>query len=251
MGLFATHVRAGAPDGTGAGGEPPEGSGPAVPVRFAVVGEALAPGSGSDMGEACTVLPPQRPQAGAPLAEPPPALRATWGAARGTDPAYAAVRALCRGWSDATLAYLHQLSCEDPLTGLAGPAHVRARLGELYRGATATHRVRDSHALVVVDLAVAANPGDRAAGLTRALRAGRLGGAARTVFPGAETIGLLGPARVVVVAARDGRIGQRVALLRRMLVGLAPAGRDARVWIEGLPDDDGAAARLLDELARS
>lgn len=250
MGLFATRTRGGAPDGTGAGGDPPDGAWPAVPARFEVVGEALAPGSGSDPGEACSVLGRELARDGVGLEEALDALRATWLAVRGTDPAYDAVRALCAAWGESTLAYLHRLSCEDPLTGLASLAHVRARLGDLYRGETAGDRVRDSHALVVVELAVPVRTADRAEVLTRALRAGRLGGVARTVFPGAETIGLIGPARVVVVAGRDARIGQRVALLRRMLVGLAPGGRGARVWIEGLPDDDATAALLLDELAR-
>ena len=41
-------------------------------------------------------------------------------------------------WSDATLEYLHDLSCEDPLTGLASLAHVRTRLDEIYREAELT-----------------------------------------------------------------------------------------------------------------
>ena len=56
-------------------------------------------------------------------------------------------------WSDATLEYLHDLSCEDPLTGLASLAHVRTRLDEIYREAELTDvGVAGSHALVIVEL---------------------------------------------------------------------------------------------------
>ena len=76
-----------------------------------------------------------------------------------------------------------------------------------------------------------------------------LGDTARTVFSGTETIGRLGPDRVVVVARRDERLGQRVALLRKMARTVEATG--VRVWIEGLPSEDGVAALLLDELART
>jgi hypothetical protein len=116
--------------------------------------------------------------------------------------------------------------------------------------------VRDSRALVVAEL-----PPDRHEDppsgregkhvLTRTMRLSGLGDAARTVFSGTETIGRLGPDRVVVLAERDDRLGQRVALLRRMARTLQVGGGTPRVWIEGLPSDDGVAALLLDELARS
>ena len=85
--------------------------------------------------------------------------------------------------------------------------------------------------------------------LTRAMYVAQLGDTARTVFPGRETIGHVAPGRVVVLADRDDRIGRRVGLLRRMLDGGTPP--HTRVWIEGLPDSDEAAGRLLDELTRA
>lgn len=86
--------------------------------------------------------------------------------------------------------------------------------------------------------------------LRRAMRVTQLGEAARTVFAGSETIGRLGPDRIVIVVERDERLGQRVALLRRM-ARTVHSGQQARVWIEGLPGTDASAALLLDELARS
>lgn len=89
-------------------------------------------------------------------------------------------------------------------------------------------------------------PGHR---LARSLRLSRVGEAARTVFAGGETVGRLAPHRVVVVASRTDRLGTRVRLLRSLVAGLADD--PPRVWIEGLPGTDPAAAQLLDELARA
>jgi hypothetical protein len=69
------------------------------------------------------------------------------------------------------------------------------------------------------------------------------------VFAGTETIGRLGPDRIVLLVERNDRLGQRVALLRRMARTLQHTG-SARVWIAGLPGTDSVAALLLDELAR-
>jgi hypothetical protein len=218
-----------------------------LPPRFAVVGEALASGSGT---VACEVVGAALATDGLSLGEALDGLADTSRAVRGTEPSYAEVRALSVAWSDAMLGYVNGLSCDDPLTGLSTLAHLRSRVSEVYRlGDTTGTPPAESHALVVV----AAPPGtDPAAGgddvLTRAMQAARLGDTARTVFPGIETIGHVAPGRVVVLAARDERIARRVGLLRRMLDdGLVP---HARVWIEGLPDSDQLAGRLLDELTR-
>ena len=51
------------------------------------------------------------------------------------EPPFDVVRALAVSWADASLRYLHAVSCEDPLTGLASLAHVRTRIIEIYREA--------------------------------------------------------------------------------------------------------------------
>jgi hypothetical protein len=194
-----------------------------LPPRFQAVAEALASGSGSV--EACAVAGAQMAKDGASLDETLEALATTYRLVTGTDPVYDDVRALGRSWSDAMLAHLHQMACEDPMTGLASLAHVRSRLSELYRGELRGFgRVRDTHALVVAELPPdrhedppSNRPGKHA--LTRTMRLSGLGDTARTVFAGTETIGRLGPDRVVIVAERDDRLGQRVALLRRMARG--------------------------------
>ncbi len=224
-----------------------------LPDRFEPLGEVLASGSGSS--PTCAVLGRELASDGASLAETLDALRTTCLEVRGSEPTYDEVLALGCAWSDATLGYLHQLSCEDPMTGLASLAHLRSRLSEIYRGAVfAGEIVGRTHALVVAEVAANGPAGagrrpERADVLSRALLVTKLGASTRSVFAGNETIGRLGSTRIAVLAARDARLGKRVALLRRMLLTLA-AGRAARVWIEGLPSTDEAAAALLDELAR-
>jgi hypothetical protein len=176
---------------------------------------------------------------GVSLAEALDQLAETYELACGTTPSYDDTRALCVAWSEATLGYLHRMSCDDPLTGLASLAHLRSRVSEVYRGS-----VPDDHALVVV---VAPEAGHDDV-LSRSMRVAQLGDTARTVFAGAATIGHVAPGRVVVLAGRDDRIGRRVGLLRDML-GTGP-DPEARVWIEGLPATDEGAAALLDELTR-
>ena len=95
----------------------------------------------------------------------------------GWNPDFAALRAMCVAWGEETLGQVHQVSCEDPLTGLATQGHLLARLEEIYRGAE-QHDASpsESHALVVVGQAASA---PRAHRPTR----GQLGGSSGTVRP--------------------------------------------------------------------
>ena len=248
MGFFATLTRKNTTGDPEAGWELPERLRAQLPRRFEAVGEALASGSGSL--EACEVAGRRLAQDGASLEEVLAGLCRTSRIVTVSDPTYADVHAISVAWSEATLGYLHQLSCEDPLTGLASLSHVRARLSELYRGQLRSgSRLQESHALVVADL-----PNDRPGhehgdgdAFSMAMRLVRLGEAARTVFVGSESIGRMGANRVVVIVERDDNLGRRVAVMRKML---AMADYPTRVWIEGLPGTDAGAALLLDELAR-
>ncbi len=152
-------------------------------------------------------------------------------------------------WSESILGYLHRLSCEDPVTGLATMAHLQSRLAELYRAQASLGPVADSHALVVLDVGPpTAGDAVGAAVLAEDLDVARAAEAIRTAFAGQETIGRLTRHRLTVLAPRDERLGQRVALLRRLLTRTEPAA--ARIWIEGLPRTPDAAAATLSELAR-
>jgi hypothetical protein len=177
-------------------------------------------------------------------------LQETFRVVRGAPPGFADARALALGWSEATLGYLHQLTCEDPVTGLASLAHLQSRLLELYRGQLRGRpAVRDAHALVIVESRTpppAATTGPEA--FVADLRVARFAETVRSVFAGGESIGRLGRHRLVVVARRGEDLPQRVALLRRMLHS---AEGGVRIWVEGLPETEPAASALLAELARS
>jgi hypothetical protein len=211
----------------------------ALPPRFEAVGEALASGSGSVA--ACEVLGGVLARDGVSLAEALDDLAEAWRSIRGAEPAYAEVRALAVAWSDATLGYVHGLSCADPLTGLASLAHLRTCIGDVFRAGPA----HESHALVVVVVDVARDAEQLGEPLARAMEDAQVGA---TVFAGRETIGHIAPGRLVVLADRDLSLLRRVDLLMRMLESGEPPR--PRVWVEGLPDTDRAAAVLLDELTR-
>ena len=229
--------------------ELPEDVRRALPSRFEAVAEALV--SGADVGAACTVVGRDVARDGAALGEALSGLRATYHLVRGATPAFDAAEALSVAWSEATLEYLHDLSCEDPLTGLASLAHVRTRLDEIYRESELTDLgVARSHALVVVELRFGAAmvlPGHQ---FTRALRLVQVTEALRSVFSGGQTLGRLGLDRAVAVVQRTEDLGVSVGLLRDFLADLDLGSADVRVWIEGLPGTAGSATRLLGELAR-
>ncbi|MGH3353469.1 MAG: hypothetical protein ACRDPS_22600 [Nocardioides sp.] len=210
-----------------------------LPSRFEAVAEALAERS-SYVAEACWVAGHDLAERGVSLGESLEDLRTTTQAVNARDPAFTEVHALSVAWSEATLGYLHTLSCADPLTGLATLAHVRERISELYRDARAV-----SHALVVTDAHLPGNPGGKLDSIAAARRMSLLGQTARSVFAGAAAVGQVGHNRMVVVAARDETLVKRLSLLKRMVEHSAD-----RIWIEGLPENDRSAGILLDELAR-
>lgn len=216
-----------------------------LPHRFEALGEALT--SGSDVLRACAVAGEDLARDGASMEETLEGLRDTWLQTAAGDPSYDAVSALVTSWSETTLGYLHQLSCDDPLTGLASQAHLRSRISELYRLADDVA----GHALVVCALPMGDDPSDEPGDhFTRAMRVARAGELARTAFAGDETVARLGIHRVGILCRRDERLGRRVRVLGTLLEG-SPEGTPVRLWIEGLPGTDHLAGALLDELARS
>lgn len=231
------------------GRELPESLRQELPMRFEAVGEALA--SGGDVIAACTVVGGDVARDGAALGEALSGLRTTYTLVRGTTPDFDATEALSVAWSEATLEYLHDLSCEDPLTGLTSLAHLRTRLAEIYRDAELTDvSVQNSHALVIVTLRSRGAEGLLEHHFTRALRLSQVAEAIRAVFSGGQTIGRLGLTRAVALVNRTADLGTSVATLAEYLEELDLGPSDARVWIEGLPATPESAARLLDELAR-
>jgi GGDEF domain-containing protein len=219
----------------------------ALPPEFEAVGEALASGSGA--ADACAVLGHRLAVDGVSLDEALTGLETTFRMVLGAPPTFSDTRALTVAWSESILGYLHRLSCEDPVTGLATMAHLQSRLAELYRAEASHGPVSESHAFVVVDVGPpAAGDGVGAGVLSEDLGVARAAEAIRTAFAGLETIGRLTRHRLTVLAPRDERLGQRVSLLHRLLTHTEPTA--ARVWIEGLPRTPEAAAATLAELAR-
>jgi hypothetical protein len=223
-------------------------SGGPFPARFEAVGEALV--AGSRAHAACAVVGRELARDGVDLSEALDSLRSTFAQALGNEPDFGSTEALSVAWSDETLGYLHQVSCENPLTGLATLAHLRARLAELQRGAeTSGEQASTGHAMVVVDLPHEIGAGDGQFG--RALLMARIADRVRLVFSGEESIGEASPSRLLVLAARTDDLGLRVVVLRDLIADTTSLGGAVRVWIEGLPSSHAAMAALLDELART
>ena len=185
---------------------------------------------------------------GVSLGEALSGLSATWTALGAAVPDFAAAEALSVAWSEATLEFLHDVTCEDPLTGLASAPHLRTRLTEIYRGAElAGSSVRRTHALVVVDLPPP-SPDDEPPAFSRALALAAAAEVLRTVFAGDESMARMGTDRVVALVHRADDLGESVALTRLLLAELAlPA--EPCIWIEGLPGQSELGVRLLAELA--
>lgn len=204
-----------------------------LPPMFNVVAEAIL--GDVEVAGACDVVGRDLAALGVSLEEALRDLRTTTRLAVKRDPSFDETYAVSLGWSEATLGYLHGLSCVDPLTGLATQAHLREAIAAIYRDSTPAHRT-----LVVLDSI------DRGLGVSSARTMTLLGQSARTVFSGDETISQVGNGRIVVLTDRTDGLGERVSLLRRMVGANAE-----RVWIEGLPSSESSAAFLLDELARA
>ena len=248
MGIFAIRGGAASPTrpGTGAA-ELTQTQLAALPPEFVAVGEALVSGSGAV--DACEVLGHRLAADGVSLDEAFSGLTVTFQVVLGTQPAFAETRALSVAWGDSVLGYLHRLSCEDPVTGLATMAHLQSRLAELYRAEASAGLASSSYALVVLELGpprTLDGPGSDV--LTDDLRAARTAETIRGAFVGDATVGRLSRHRLVVLTSRDAMLPRRVAVLRRMLDTSLRTG--ARLWIEGLPPTSEAAAATLSELAR-
>ena len=218
-----------------------------VPQGYDAVAEALV--AGRSPVAACAVVGRDLASDGVSLGETLSGLGTTYRVLGAGVPDFAATESLAVAWSEATLDFLHDVTCEDPLTGLASAPHLRTRLTEVYRGADlAGASVRTTHALVVVDVP------RRSGGLLEAPAFGRALGLAavaevlREIFAGDETVARLGSDRVAALVRRTDTLGESVARVRATLERL-PLPSHAGVWIEGLPGQSELGVRLLAELA--
>jgi hypothetical protein len=165
------------------------------------------------------------------------------------EPPFEVVRAVAGAWADSSLRFLHSISCEDPLTGLASLAHMRTRMSEVYRESDRRGIVpTSSHALLVVQLHW---PDSVTTTFDRLLRLIDVAEMLRSVYTGDEVVGQLTGSRAAALVRRDNNIGQSVSSLLGLLQEWEErTGVDTRLWIEGLPATQLAGEALLDELAR-
>lgn len=215
---------------------------------YLAIAEALA--DGTDVVPASDEVGRRLAEDGVSLLEALDGLSALYRSIAGGEPAFAAVRALSSSWAEASLVYLHSLSCEDPLTGLSSLAHLRSRLGELYR--EAEHRgtsVPATHALVVVEPLTA--PGTTP--FDREIRLIDVAECLRIVFYGAPVLGRLGSRRAAALVGREPNLPEQVEMVGTLITQWrldAEEPQLARIWIEGLPANEAMAGRVIDELAR-
>ncbi len=244
---LASFTRRGAEPSWAPGRELSEGERRRLPAGFDAVAEALV--SGRSPVAACAVVGCATARDGVSLGEALAGLAATYTALGGAVPDFAATEALSVAWSEATLEFLHELSCEDPLTGLASFSHLRTRVAELYREAERSGvPITTTHALVVVDVVGAPAEG-AGAPFTRALRLAAVAEALRTLFGGEETIGRAGSDRILVLVRRGVELGETLEIARDLFSDLDLPDLP-RSWIEGLPEQPELGVRLLSELAR-
>jgi hypothetical protein len=190
---------------------------------------------GRDLPRACWTLGLARARAGVGVAEGLDDLAALFAVSGLGEPTYEAVRSFASGWAEQSFAPMAELQCEDPLTGLVTVAYLRTRLAQLYRGSAAG-------ACLVV-----AEPSARAEELAERLATAlNLATALRRAFPGDETLALLAPARVGVLARADDGLPGKVARLRSSDILY---GRRPRVRVRPLPRAYGQALALIRTLS--
>ncbi len=148
------------------------------------------------------------------------------------EPAFAAVRAAALAWVEEAQLRHVDVSCEHPLTSLATIAHVRSRLGDVYRAAEqAGTRAADTHTLVVVELPHT----DHGNELEESLHALEVAEMMRTVFPGDEILAQMSTRRFAALAARERADSMTVRLLAMLVERTLGHLGNARLWVEQLP----------------
>jgi hypothetical protein len=154
------------------------------------------------------------------------------------------LRATALGWADAAADQLGTREAVDAMTGMTTTCYLRTRIGEVYRDAAA-----DDHVLLLVGLDLSV-----AEGWTRSVAMVLVAQVLREVFPGGETVSLIGPSVAGVLARRDGRVATRLARVRWLLarrLSVDPHLREVgtpSVWPEMLPECHLEACELLAHL---
>ncbi|GLZ35672.1 hypothetical protein Lesp02_78590 [Lentzea sp. NBRC 105346] len=155
------------------------------------------------------------------------------------------LRMTALGWADVVSKQAGNCASEDPLTGLATPAYLRTRLGEVYRETSLDYML----VLLRIDVT-------QATGWSRVVAMTLVSDAMRTVFDGGETLASIGPGTALVLTRRDETLARRVSNLRVLAADalavdphVRPVG-PAKVWLERLPDTHVEACALITALGR-
>lgn len=216
-----------------------------APFQLAVLEEALESGH-ADIASVAHEVGASAANLGSPLQEVLDQLERAY-ASKGAKPAYEVVRALTVAWSEAALVHHHEQSCEDPLTALSTLAHLRSRLGDLYRGAERSgYAVGDAYSLVVVELPRV----ESANMLSDSLAMLEMAEAMRTVYSGDETIAQVSPRRAVALVESERTDRSTLELLQILIRRQTNGNAEPRFWIESPPRSAAGIGWLLSELAR-
>ncbi|SFB34331.1 hypothetical protein SAMN05216266_108289 [Amycolatopsis marina] len=163
------------------------------------------------------------------------------------------LRVTAVAWADVAFDQFAGAEVTDPLTGLPTMAYLRTRLGELYRQAERDERpAAELHTLLVVAMDFTA-----AAGWSRLTGMILAADALKVVFDGGESLAVLGPSTMAVLAPRDNGIAAKAVLLRRELTERLAVDRQLRevgtprLRLLRLPGTHAQAGDLLTDLRRS
>jgi hypothetical protein len=163
------------------------------------------------------------------------------------------IRALCEGWTEGDSAPTTVPTMKDPESGLGTAEYLTQRLAEVYGAAQRVGSyVMDTHALVVVDVAVAdPDPWQRMA------RNAAVGQALTGAYGEGYPMARLADGLYAVLVERGTALGDGIATLRDHISDRAVAMKvgnlmrqPPRVWIESLPADHGYITALLESLQR-
>ncbi|WP_062209775.1 hypothetical protein [Demequina oxidasica] len=163
------------------------------------------------------------------------------------------IRALCEGWTEGDTAPVTVPAMKDPESGLGTAEYLTRRLAEVYGAAQRNGRaVTESHALVVVDVAVAdPDPWQRMA------RNAAVGQALTNAYGEGYPMARIADGLYAVLVERGMSLGAGIATLRDRISDRATALRvgnlmrqPPRVWIESLPAEHSYITSLLESLQR-
>ncbi len=163
------------------------------------------------------------------------------------------VRALCEGWTQGMSHTQTSTGMRDPESGLGTVDYLSQRLVEVYARAEQQGRsVRDTHAIVIVDVSVVDSDVWQ-----RIARNAAVGAALRGAYGEGHPMAHLADGLYAVLVSRGPQLGTGIAALREHISERANSMRignltrqPPRVWVETLPESHAYAVELLGSLQR-